>query len=54
LLSDDDSNSDVYASSLTVTINDLTATTVDLTFSFTRNDGQVISGNFIGNFINPN
>jgi len=54
LLSDDDSNSDIYASSSTVTINDLTATTVDLTFSFTRNDGQVISGNFSGNYIDPN
>ncbi len=54
LLSDDDLNSDIYASSSTVTINDLTATTVDLTFSFTRNDGQVISGNFIGNYIDPN
>lgn len=54
LLSDDDSNSDVYASSSTVTINELTATTVDLTFSFTRNDGQVISGSFSGNYIDPN
>jgi len=54
LLSDDDSNSDIYASSSSVTINDFTATTVDLTFSFTRNDGQIISGNFSGNYIDPN
>ncbi|MBD0831646.1 hypothetical protein [Aestuariibaculum sediminum] len=53
-LSDGDSNLDIYASSSTVTINNLTDTTVDLTFSFTRKDGKVISGNYSGNYIDPN
>lgn len=54
LLSDNDASSDIYASSSMVTINDLTATTIDLTFSFTRNDGQVISGSYNGNYTVPN
>lgn len=53
LLSDNDSNSNVYASNSTVTINNLTTTTVDLTFSFTRNDGQIISGSYNGTYITP-
>ena len=54
LLSDNDSNSDIYASSSIVTISNLTETTVDLSFSFTRKDGKVISGNYSGNYITPN
>lgn len=53
LLSDSDSNSNIYASNSTVTINNLTTTTVDLTFSFTRNDGQTISGSYNGAYITP-
>ena len=53
LLSDSDSNSNIYASNSTVVINDLTTTTVDLTFSFTRNDGQTISGSYNGTYITP-
>ena len=53
-LSDDDPNADIYASISTVTISDLTATTVNLTFSFTRNDGKVISGAYSGNYTDPN
>lgn len=53
LLSDNDSNSNIYASNSAVTINDLTTTTVDLTFSFTRNDGQTISGSYNGTYAIP-
>lgn len=53
LLSDSDSNSNIYAANSTVTINNLTTTTVDLTFSFTRNDGQIISGSYNGTYVTP-
>lgn len=54
LLSDNDPQSDFYASSGLVTINSISESTVDLEFTFTRNDGQVISGSYIGNYIDPN
>ena len=53
LLSDDDENTDIYASSSSVTINNLTENSVDLTFTFTRKDGQLIQGAYSGNYIVP-
>ncbi len=53
LLSDDNPDADIYAQNSTVTINDLTDSTVDLTFSFTRNDGKTITGNYNGDYITP-
>ena len=53
LLSDDNIDADIYAQYQILTINSLTDSTVDLTFSFTRNDGQVIFGNYSGNYITP-
>ncbi|WP_338731996.1 hypothetical protein [Mangrovimonas cancribranchiae] len=53
ILSDNDPNSELYASNSVVTINNLTETTVDLSFSFTRNDGQVISGSYNGAYDIP-
>ena len=54
LLSDEDIDADEYALSATVTINSLTDTTVDLDFTFTRDDRQVISGSYVGNYTVPN
>ena len=54
LLSDEDPQSDFFASSGSITINSISESAVDLEFIFTRNDGQVISGNYIGNYIDPN
>ncbi|WP_299363334.1 hypothetical protein [Winogradskyella sp.] len=53
LLSDNDSESDVYAQSGSVTITNFTEFNIKLTFTFTRNDGQVISGSYDGNYILP-
>jgi hypothetical protein len=54
LLSDEDPLSDFYASSGSVIINSISESTVNLEFTFTRNDGQVISGSYFGNYIDPN
>ena len=54
LLSDEDPQSDFYASSASVTINSISESTINLKYTFTRNDGQVISGSYIGNYIDPN
>ncbi|WP_422107872.1 hypothetical protein [Winogradskyella sp.] len=53
LLSDSNVASDVYAQSGSVTILNFTEFNIKLTFSFTRNDGQVISGSYDGNYIVP-
>ncbi len=53
LLSDNDPESDVYAQSGSVTITNFTAFNIDFTFTFTRNDGQVISGRYNGNYLLP-
>lgn len=54
LLSDDDPQSDVYAQSGTVTVTNFTQFNIVFTFTFTRNDGQVISGSYNGNYYMPN
>ena len=54
LLSDSDPESDVYAQATSVTITNFTAFNIDFTFTFTRNDGQVITGRYNGNYIQSN
>ena len=54
LLSDNDPQSDVYAQSGSVTITNFTTYNIDFTFTFTRNDGAVISGRYNGNYLAPN
>jgi hypothetical protein len=53
LLSANDPESDVYAQSGSVTITNLTTFNIDFTFTFTRADGQVISGRYNGNYLLP-
>jgi len=53
LLSDNDSESDVYAQSGLVTVTNFTQYNIAFTFTFTRNDGQVISGSYNGNYLLP-
>ena len=53
LLSDSDAEADVYAQSGSVTITNFTDFNIRFTFTFTRNDGQVISGSYDGNYILP-
>lgn len=54
LLADDDSQSDVYAQSGSVTVTNFTQFNIVFTFTFTRNDGQVITGSYDGNYFMPN
>ncbi|GAA0872629.1 hypothetical protein GCM10009117_17760 [Gangjinia marincola] len=54
LLSDNDPQSTVFASSTTVSIHNITETTIDLSFTFMRNDGKIISGKYNGDLINLN
>ena len=54
LLSANDPESDVYAQSASITITNFTAFNIDFTFTFTRNDGQVVSGRYNGNYIQSN
>ncbi|MBV7267925.1 hypothetical protein [Winogradskyella luteola] len=53
LLSDNDPESDVYAQSASVTVTNFTEFNIVFTFTFTRNDGQVISGSYDGNYFMP-
>lgn len=54
LLSDSDPESDVYAQSTSIDIINFTQYNINFTFTFTRNDGKVISGSYNGNYLNPN
>lgn len=54
LLSDDDSESEVYAANASVTITNYTAYNILFTFSFTRNDGEIITGSYDGNYLLSN
>ena len=54
LLSNNDSESDVYAQSGSVTVTNFTEFNIAFSFTFTRNDGQVISGTYDGNYFMPN
>ncbi|WP_299123600.1 hypothetical protein [uncultured Winogradskyella sp.] len=51
LLSDDHSESDVYAQSGSITVTNFTEFNIVFAFTFTRNDGQVISGSYDGNYL---
>jgi hypothetical protein len=54
LLSDNDSEADVYAQSASVSVTNFTEFNIVFTFTFTRNDGQVITGSYDGNYFAPN
>ena len=54
LLSNNDPDSDVFAQSGSVTITNFTAYNIVFTFTFTRTDGQVITGRYDGNYLAPN
>ncbi|WP_407557775.1 hypothetical protein [Winogradskyella sp. 4-2091] len=51
LLSDSDPDSDLYAQSGFVTITNYTAYNIVFNFSFTRNDGTIITGSYDGNYL---
>ncbi|WP_400077932.1 hypothetical protein [Winogradskyella sp. R77965] len=53
LLSDNNPDSEVYAQSGSVTVTNFTAYNIVFTFTFTRNDGQVIAGVYDGNYYIP-
>jgi hypothetical protein len=54
LLSNNDSESDIYAESASITVTNFTTFNIDFIFTFTRNDGQVISGRYNGSYFQPN
>ena len=47
----DDNQSGFMTTAGSVTINSITATTLNFTFTFTREDGEVITGNYSGNYV---
>ncbi|MBC2846085.1 hypothetical protein [Winogradskyella flava] len=53
LLSDDNPESDMYAQSASMTVTNFTQFNIAFTFTFTRNDGQVISGSYDGQYFMP-
>jgi len=53
LLSDNDPNSDIFASNTKLIVNSITDNTIDLNFTFNRNDGKIISGSYNGNYSIP-
>lgn len=48
------SQTELVATEKNVTINSVNENKVDITFSFTRNDGQVFNGNYVGVFSDAN
>ena len=46
-----DNETTLQANNINVTINNITSTTVNFNFSFTRTDGQTISGQYNGNYL---
>ena len=46
-----DNETTLQANNISVTINSITSTTVNFNFSFTRTDGQTISGQYNGNYL---
>lgn len=46
----DDTESGFMATSTTVNINSLSSSQIDFDFSFTREDGEIINGNYSGNY----
>ena len=53
LLSHNDPDSDVFAQSGSVSITNFTTYNIVFTFTFTRNDGEVITGSYDGNYLFP-
>lgn len=47
-----DNETSLEASSISVKIHSITPNNVDLSFTFTRTDGKVVTGKFIGNYLN--
>lgn len=51
-LLEDNFGSTVNATQISFTINTITSTTLDVEFSFTREDGTVITGSYSGSYVN--
>lgn len=54
LLNSSDPESDIFAQSGFITITNFTQFNIVFTFTFTRADGQIISGRYDGNYLAPN
>lgn len=46
-----DSETTLQANNISVTVNSINSTTINFTFSFTRADGQTVSGQYNGNYL---
>ena len=53
-LLEDNYNSDLNASQISFTINSISSTNISFTYSFTRLDGEIFSGNYSGTYVNLN
>lgn len=53
LLDDNDPDAAVFAQSGSISVTNFTAFNIKFTFTFTRNDGQVITGSYDGNYLAP-
>lgn len=51
LLDRNNSDDNLNANSGSITISSLTTDTINFSFEFTRNDGEIVNGNFNGNFL---
>jgi hypothetical protein len=48
-----DNNAELQATNINITINSITSTTINFSFSFTKTNGQIISGQYNGNYLTP-
>ena len=48
----DDTESEFTASNTSVTVNYLSSSQIDFGFTFTREDGEIMIGNYSGNYVN--
>jgi len=48
-----DNETSLQATDINITINEITQSTINFSFSFTRNDGKIITGNYSGNYLTP-
>ena len=46
-----DNNAELQATNINITVNSITSTTVNFSFSFTKTNGQIISGQYNGNYL---
>lgn len=53
-LLEDNYNSNLNASQISFTINSISSTNISFTYSFTRLDGKIFSGNYSGTYVNLN